>query len=436
MKVVSAALFVCLVNGVVVARAQTITVTPERVLVDETAAIRATGLKAGEHVAIHGELVDGDGKTWRSEAEFVADAEGIVDATKQAPVKGTYRNSSAMGLIWSMKPVSKDTHIYRPPHAFGQQTVRFELVSDGKEVSSAELQQMAITDQVRQIKVEGKLHGVLFLPNKVGKSPGVLVLGGSEGGTPARRAAWLASHGYAALALAYFHAEGVPDMLHNIPLEYFGQALGWMEQRPEIDRDHIAVMGVSRGGELALQIGSLYRVQAVVAYVPANVRYPACCGGVAGAAWTWKGMPLEYAQPGRDRTIPVSTPGAVIHVETTPGPILVISGQDDGIWPSSLMTNAVVGRLRLTHFAYPFERLDYPHAGHRAGLPDIIPAWTSPVPHPVSGTMENFGGSPEGNAASSLDAAPKVLEFLQRSLGSESLKDSKPTGPGSQSPAP
>ena len=48
-----------------------------------------------------------------------------------------------------------------------------------------------------------------------------------------------------------------------------------------------------RGGELALQLGALYPiVRAVVAYVPANVRYPACCGGIGGAAWVLKGVPL------------------------------------------------------------------------------------------------------------------------------------------------
>ncbi len=38
-------------------------------------------------------------------------------------------------------------------------------------------------------------------------------------------AALLASHGYAALALAYFGVEDVPKDLINIPLEYFGTAL-------------------------------------------------------------------------------------------------------------------------------------------------------------------------------------------------------------------
>jgi dienelactone hydrolase len=86
----------------------------------------------------------------------------------------------------------------------------------------------------------------------------VLVVGGSEGGLLPGKAAWLASRGYAALALAYFRYDDLPPLLEGIPLEYFGSALGWMMQRPEILADRIAVVGTSRGGELALQLGSMF----------------------------------------------------------------------------------------------------------------------------------------------------------------------------------
>jgi hypothetical protein len=64
--------------------------------------------------------------------------------------------------------------------------------------------------------------------------------------------------------------------------------------------------------------------------------------------------------------------------------------------------------------------LIYPHAGHRAGLPDIVPAWTNGVTGRISGRSTEFGGSPEGNAESSLDATPKVLDFLATSLADHS----------------
>lgn len=399
--------------------AQTITVSPDRILMDETTAVRVTGLKPSEHITIRSELVDGENKIWSAEAEFVAGDQGDVDVTRQAPVKGSYRNVSAMGLIWSMRSTTKDTNIYRAPRGLKPQIIKFSLSSGDKEISTATLEQLAIADNVKQIQIDGKLHGIFFVPDGVTKHAAVLVLGGSEGGIPVPKAAWLASHGYPALALAYFRFEGLPSLLEDIPLEYFGNALGWLSQRPEADKEHIAVVGTSRGGELALQLGSLYPIiRAVVAYVPANMRYPGCCGGVGGPAWTLKGVPLAYAQPGRGHTLPANELMAVIHAEQTRGPILLISGQDDTIWPSSDMTNEVARRLHQNHFSFEVERLDYPHAGHRAGQPQIVPTWSSNIIHPVSGNFETFGGTPEGNAASSLDAAPKVLEFLRGSLQS------------------
>jgi dienelactone hydrolase len=413
----------CLLTGVS-ANAQNIGITPNPVMTDETAQIRVTQVPPAAHVTIRAELVDGGGQTWVSEAEFIADAQGTVEVARQAPVMGSYRTTSAMGLIWSMRPIAKDVHQYEPPHNLGPQIIHFHLFQDGKETASAQLEQLPIRDGVRQIRVEGTLHGVFFVPAGVDKHPGILVLGGSEGGMPMRRAAWLASHGYAALALCYFHCEGRPAELRNVDLEYFGQALSWMMQRPEVASDRLAVMGTSRGGELALQVGSIYpQIRAVAAYVPANVRYAACCGRPGFAAWTWQGQALAWANP-RERNNPASMSRAAISVEHTHGPILLIGGKDDGVWPSAEMVDAVAARLRQAHFTYACIELKYPHAGHRAGVPEIDPSWHGGVVHPLTGKAIELGGTPEGNAESSLDAIPKVLAFLDQSLAASSAASS------------
>jgi hypothetical protein len=92
--------------------------------------------------------------------------------------------------------------------------------------------------------------------------------------------------------------------------------------------------------------------------------------------------------------------------------VLLISGDDDGVWPSSVMSNAIVTRLKTVHFQYPVEHLDYPHAGHLAGRPEIVPTWHAAV----WGKGTGVGGTAKGDAQSSLDAIPKVLEFLRTSL--------------------
>ena len=219
-----------------IARAQTIEATPESLYHGGRArnSARVSGLQPKAHATIRAELTDGAGENWAAQAEFVADATGAVDTAKQAPVKGSYKTVSAMGPVWSMMPTAKDVHGYRRPQHYGSQGIDFHLVKDGKDVTVAHLEQVFLGEGVRQIRLEGELHGTLFLPAGDGPHPGVLVVGGSEGGLPVPKALWLANHGYAALALAYFHYETLPQQLSRIPLEYFGKAIVWMKQRPEI----------------------------------------------------------------------------------------------------------------------------------------------------------------------------------------------------------
>jgi dienelactone hydrolase len=396
--------------------AQTIEVLPERVLMDESASIRAHGLQPNEHVLIGAELVDGTGVRWTSQAEFIADADGLVDASKHAPAGGSYKEVSAMGLIWSMMPAGKKEGRYQPPRDFGSQTIELKLIRQGKEVSRAQLVQRMISEGVQRVAVrEEGVHGVLFTPDPKNRYPGVLVVGGSEGGVPLREAAWLASHGFVAFALAYFRYDDLPAKLEAIPLEYFQRALTWMTKRPEVAGQRLAVVGGSRGGELALQLGSMFpQIGAVVAYVPANVRYPACCGdNRVPYAWTWTGRPLSF-MPLRSMRDPRAAVDAAIEVEKTRGPVLMISGDSDHVWDSSAMADAVIARLKGAHFPFRNENLKYSHAGHGAGRPGIFPAWHGTLTHPVSGRPVDLGGTPKGNAESSIDAASKVLAFLRQ----------------------
>lgn len=410
-------------------QAQTLKITPDRTLADQTVNISVSGLQPHETVTIKADMIDGGDHQWESHADFVADDQGNIEVAKQAPTKGSYKDVSAMGLVWSMKPTESGVAIYRAPPKFAPQLIHLALVRDGTplertgrsvpvvrdQVSTAQLQQDAIATGVRQINVSGKLHGILFVPAGDGAHPAVLVVGGSEGGLPSRKAAWLASHGFAAFALAYFHYEGLPEQLQAIPLEYFGEALGWMMSRPEVAPNRIAVMGTSRGGELALQLGSMYpEIKAVVAYVPANVRYPAFPAySVIPFAWTVKGQPLAFARPGRHTAEDMR---AEIRAENTKGPILMIGGGQDHVWDSSGMVAAVVSRLKRANFQYSVVGLIYPHAGHIAGRPEIVPEWHGAIHHAVTGQPMDYGGTPEGNAESSIDAIPKVLEFLAKSL--------------------
>jgi len=66
--------------------------------------------------------------------------------------------------------------------------------------------------------------------NRQGPVPAVLVLGGSGGGFNSERASLLATHGYAALNVAYFGVEGTPKyFIETIPIEYFMGVVSLLE---------------------------------------------------------------------------------------------------------------------------------------------------------------------------------------------------------------
>jgi hypothetical protein len=84
------------------------------------------------------------------------------------------------------------------------------------------------------------------------------------------------------------------------------------------------------------------------------------------------------------------------------------------------MVQEVADRLHQAHFAYSVELLKYPHAGHRAGRPEIVPTWHGRTRNPVSGREIDLGGNARADAESTLDAIPKVLNFLNDALGKNS----------------
>ena len=244
--------------------AQQIEINPARIALDECTAIQVQVLP-GAHVIIQVHLKDGEDHPWESRAEFVADAEGIVEHPSSASSAVHITDPSAMGLVWSMTPTKKGVERYHPPQGQPQE-IDFDVIVGGKQVTTARLEQDAFSD-FRQTAVDNDIHGVVFSPLSPGRHPGILVVGGSEGGVPADKAAWLASHGYVALALAYFRYADLPPKLEAIPLEDFGRALGSVLNRSDVLPDQVGVVGTSRGGELALQLAAMYpQLKAVVAF--------------------------------------------------------------------------------------------------------------------------------------------------------------------------
>ncbi|OAI41062.1 hypothetical protein AYO38_04640 [bacterium SCGC AG-212-C10] len=411
----------------------TIQVSPSEPLFDESLHIRVSGFRAGQRVSLRTRTRDYFGRLLTSRGDFVADDAGTVDLSKQAPTAGTYHGIDAMGLFWS--EMLDDTATANPDLAWQLGTpLTTELFVEDEDgtVASTTLARRFRAPGVTSEEVRDHgLRGVLFLPPGAGPHPAAIVLTGSVGGLAWAEGGLLASHGFAALALAYFNYADLPPTLADIPLEYFGRAVGWLRKRADIRGPGLAVIGTSRGAELALLLGATFPdVTAVVAYVPSHVCWGPVGGAPGQAAWTQAGQavatmptpPISLAPaPGVTfRATPVflslledsiAEADAAIAVERISGPVLLISGEDDQLWPSALMAGRVMDRLAMKGHSFASSHLRYLNAGHLIGIPNM---WTRvpALPHPINGVVYETGGSPDQNAYASADSWAKMLGFL------------------------
>jgi dienelactone hydrolase len=104
---------------------------------------------------------------------------------------------------------------------------------------------------------------------------------------------------------------------------------------------------------------------------------------------------------------------AAIAVERIRGPVLLLSGEDDRLWPSPIL--AEIAAARLAAHKRPVTHLRYSGAGHMIG-PVGLPGTANTILHPLRGLSMALGGTPAGNAAAADDSWPRVLQFLQTSL--------------------
>ncbi|MBT8115355.1 MAG: hypothetical protein KJP04_08240 [Arenicella sp.] len=226
----------------------------------------------------------------------------------------------------------------------------------------------------------GKVQTSLFA-GKEGVQPLVVGLGGADGGNGwagphgARQRALLEENGYAFLAVAYFGEQGIPANLDRIAIDGVHKAVMEIAQHPRINDQCIAVMGVSRGAELALLLGSYYdEYKSVIGIVPGSAVFAAITDAMTTPGFSYQNKSLPFvpvpwsATPAllsRDlrgafekmieNTEAMNT--AAIKVEQIEGSVLLISGTTDEQWPSMEMSEMMVARLQQYDFAYPYKHI-------------------------------------------------------------------------------
>jgi pimeloyl-ACP methyl ester carboxylesterase len=246
-------------------------------------------------------------------------------------------------------------------------------------------------------------------PRTASTPTSICLFGGSGGGLgEVFEAQLLAAHGYPAMALAYFGVSDLPPHLDRIPLEYFVKALHALRGAPGVDRRHVLTWGVSRGSEAALLLAAHFPrlVDGAVAAVPSSVTNSSFPFG-GHSAWTLGGRELPFVPGPQFGLLPPTDRRTIIPVERIRGPIVLICGERDFVWPCCHYSDAIVGRMAAYGERRHVIELDYADAGHAVG--EALPYFPTASPDVPD---EAMGGTVAGVVLGRIDAWQHVLRLL------------------------
>lgn len=371
-----------------------IDVTPQKTMGDEPLkSVVVNGLSPDTEVTITASTVDDSGGVWKSFGTFRSDESGVIDLSLQAPFSGTFSEIDPSALLWAMRP-DGNTEIPVPrfdkPNTT-QLTVEVDVTVHGESCARTSIERIFCSDNTvkEPINADGVI-GTLYYPADGKPHPVVICLSGSGGGIPNARASLLAAHGYTALALGYFGVEGLPAELFRIPLEFFDRGLAWLRNHEAADCNRLAVYGYSKGGELAVLLGSLHpEIKATVAYSGSSYVWQGLHRGAPGSSWAKNGKELPFVP----MKLPLKTminffrgrkiafresyirglkgfknlEKSTIAIENAGGPVFLVAGTDDQVWPAADFSDVIAERMKKSQ--YRCEYMKEEGAGHLVGLP-------------------------------------------------------------------
>lgn len=153
----------------------------------------------------------------------------------------------------------------------------------------------------------------------------------------------------------------------------------------QINKKKIAIIGGSRGADLALLLGSYYKdIKCVVGLAASNAVFPGHTNHFSSSCWAFRNQELPFV-PVNDEAVPyllkrdlrgafeamlkdtVAVEKATIPVENINGAVLLLSAVNDEICPSTPMAEKMMERLKSKKFKHHAEHQSF-EGGHAAPL--------------------------------------------------------------------
>uniref|UniRef100_A0A8C3LH34 Bifunctional peptidase and (3S)-lysyl hydroxylase JMJD7 n=1 Tax=Chrysolophus pictus TaxID=9089 RepID=A0A8C3LH34_CHRPC len=263
-------------------------------------------------------------------------------------------------------------------------------------------------------------HGCIAGP---GPFPGLIDLYGSGGGLVEYRASLLASRGFVTLALAYMAFEDLPAMPEVLELDYFQEAIDFLQKQQQVKDAGIGVLGLSKGADLALSMATfLPGIKAAVSisgsgfnsFIPLRgdgFTIPAHPYDLGRMKTSEESGLVDFSDILDDHRDP-ATWDSRIPVEKSLAKFLFLSGLDDKNWKSDLYCRDAVQRLH--QCGQKVEFCSYSGAGHLLE-PPYLPLCQSSI-HKVLGVFVQWGGQWREHARAQEDAWQRIQAFFWKHL--------------------
>jgi dienelactone hydrolase len=407
----------------------------------ERVSITLLGLKPFRGVTLTAETVDYFGRLYRSQARFDPGSGDTLCLDTAPSLEGTYTGIDPIGIFWSQILVDEPERLLA--NSDDPIYTRFKAEQDGI-VVEAVLKRLLIAPDVTVEKVRSYgLVAEYYRPAAVSAGEKgistIIVFGGSDGGINSGRylARFLSGQGFGALALAYFGLPGLDKDLVRIPVEIIEDAVRYVKSRPDTDGEKIGISGISRGGELTLLAASLIPdIKAAAALTPSSILWESEDVFNKAPSFTWRGKDLPwvmcdfsslydkirnhepfacdfvYAEAMKKTG---ECEKAMIHVENINGPVLMVSGKADKVWPAYELCVLAEARLKTFNFRHPYKHVWSEDVGHGVFTMGYLPTNNSSVPSPALTLIR--GGKPKENAYGQEKTRKELVEFFRNTAG-------------------
>jgi uncharacterized protein len=222
--------------------------------------------------------------------------------------------------------------------------------------------------------------------------PGVVLLGGSEGGVSGAfpTAMALADRGWWCLVVGYLGVEDTPSVLSEVPLEPVLAAIAWLADHDGVLGPGVALWGASKGAEAAIVVATLSSaVTGVVSVSGSPVVFEGLDPRCRTSSWTVAGQALPFTRMRRLHALTIfarkhkvatlrpiyerglravsSAGGSTSHLDLLAVPVLMITGSDDRFWPAREMAERAERRVSCVR------TLNLSDTGHLIPPPGIPP---------------------------------------------------------------